>query len=295
MDDDAKEINEDDNADMDSGGGDNISVASNDNATSDIMVAALVPKIHTVTLAAPLAGNDTSAVTDTPASAAANFEMPPLALVDVSEQPLMGSSRISGGFLRGRSHGNVPKHADFTTTPEPGRPIKGDVCLYVMDQYPRHVKFESLKGESDMVVMVEVVESMALILEKVARKFSIIQSECPSYLFKSLNLKFYSDQDYHIYYRKSMKWIALGSFDQAVEDDDECEWGISDENTPELHLLIVSLHSMFTFCDLIFLLRVLTMALLRDPTTFHPRFPGPPPPSHSNQISACYPHAKSKS
>jgi hypothetical protein len=43
-----------------------------------------------------------------------------------------------------------------------------------------------------------------------------------------------------------MKWIALGSFDQAVQDDDEFEWGLSDdENTPELHLLIVSLYSIF--------------------------------------------------
>lgn len=59
------------------------------------------------------------------------------------------------------------------------------------------------------------------------------------------------DEDNHIYYRKSTKWIALGRFDQAVEDDDECQWGLSDENTPELHILIVCLISMFIFCDLI--------------------------------------------
>lgn len=55
-----------------------------------------------------------------------------------------------------------------------------------------------------------------------------------------------------------MKWIALGSFEQAVQDDDQCEWGLSDENVPELHLLIVSLHSIFIFHVLIYLLRVLT-------------------------------------
>jgi hypothetical protein len=63
--------------------------------------------------------------------------------------------------------------------------------------------------------------------------------------YSILNLIFNLDQDYHIYYRRSTKWIALGRFDQAIEDDDECEWGLSEGNTPELHLLIVSLISMF--------------------------------------------------
>jgi len=70
------------------------------------------------------------------------------------------------------------------------------------------------------------------------------------------------DQEYHIYYRRSTKWIALGQFDQAMKDDDECEWQMSDQQTPELHLLIVSSNSEFKFWDLIQYLRVHTMALL---------------------------------
>jgi hypothetical protein len=102
---------------------------------------------------------------------------PPLAPDDVI-QPSMGSSRISGGILRGRAHGNILNHADFTTTTfEFETPVKGEVNLYVTDQYPRHVNFELLKGESELVVMVKVVRSMAPILDMVARKFSIIQSE----------------------------------------------------------------------------------------------------------------------
>lgn len=49
------------------------------------------------------------------------------------------------------------------------------------------------------------------------------------------------DEDYRIYYRKETKWIALGQFNQAMMDDDACEWQMSDNQTPELHLLIVSL------------------------------------------------------
>ena len=58
----------------------------------------------------------------------------------------------------------------------------------------------------------------------------------------NLNLKFYLDKDYHLYYRKSMKWIVLGTYDQAIEDNDDIRWEMSDRgDTHELHVLIVSL------------------------------------------------------
>ena len=160
--------------------------------------------------------------------------------VDVTAIPSMGSSRISGGFIRGHAYGNVLNHADFTATAF--ETVMGEVYLYVTDQYPRHVNFERLKGESELVVMVKVAKSMPPILHMVTRKFFVIQSECISTLNPNLDLKYYLDQDYHLYYRKSMKWIVLGKFDQAIEDDDEIRWEISDGgDTHELHLLIVSL------------------------------------------------------
>lgn len=91
----------------------------------------------------------------------------------------MGSSRISGGIFRGLASGNVPNHADLMTMDfESKTPVKGDVYIYMTDQYPRNIKFESLKGDSELVVVVKVVTSMAPILDMVSRKFSIIQSEC---------------------------------------------------------------------------------------------------------------------
>ena len=177
---------------------------------------------------------------DTAAATTTNFDV-----------PLMGSSRTFGGLFRGHAHGNVPNHADFgNTSLDLDHPVKGEVSLYLTDQYPRDVNFETLKGESELVVMVKAVGGMAAILGMVARKCSIIQSECVFYILISL-LNPNLDQEYHIYYRRSTKWIALGRFDQAIQDDDECEWGISNENIPELHLLIVSLNCKFIFCDLI--------------------------------------------
>jgi hypothetical protein len=55
------------------------------------------------------------------------------------------------------------------------------------------------------------------------------------------------DEELLIYYRRSTNWIALGRFDQAMEDDDECEWQMSDNRTHELHLLLVSLSSELCF------------------------------------------------
>lgn len=98
---------------------------------------------------------------------------------DDDVQPSMGSSRISGGILRGHALGNVLNHADFSAmTLEFETPVKGEVYLYLTDQYPRHLNFDLLRGESELVVIVKVVGSMAPILHIVARKFSVIQSEC---------------------------------------------------------------------------------------------------------------------
>lgn len=61
---------------------------------------------------------------------------------------------------------------------------------------------------------------------------------CLSFLF---NLTSSLEEEFHIYFRKSTKWIALGQFNQAIDDNDECEWQISEDQTHELHLLVVSL------------------------------------------------------
>jgi hypothetical protein len=89
----------------------------------------------------------------------------------------MGSSRTSGGLLRGRAHGNKLKHADMITVDnESDVPVKGEVNLYLTDQYPRNVNFDFLRGESGLVAMVNVAKTMAPILDVVARKFSVIKS-----------------------------------------------------------------------------------------------------------------------
>jgi hypothetical protein len=88
----------------------------------------------------------------------------------------MGSSRTSGGLFRGRAFGNIPKHADLGTVNNESKvPVKGEVHLYVTDQYPRYVNFNLLRGESDLVVMVNVADSMAPILDMVAHNFSFIR------------------------------------------------------------------------------------------------------------------------
>lgn len=79
------------------------------------------------------------------------------------------------------------------------------------------------------------------------------------------------DKDLHIYYRRSTKWIALGQFDQAMEDDDECEWQMSDDQTHELHLLLVSLGSELCF-GTDFYIRAHIMAQFLARITFLHRF-----------------------
>ena len=99
--------------------------------------------------------------------------------------PLMGSSRISGGLFCGHAYGNVPKHADFgNTSLDMDLPVKGEVSLYLTDKFPCDVNFETLKGESELVVMVKAIGGMAAILGMVANKCSIIQSERAFYVLR---------------------------------------------------------------------------------------------------------------
>ena len=169
---------------------DNPALSNNETVDAAISVAHLVPIVsnnETVDAVAVVPNDET--VSNNPVDAIvvvpndetvdAPDAVPPLAV----DQPLMGSSRISGGFIRGRAQGNVPNHADFATTSlDLANPVlvevKGEVFLYLTDLYPRDVKFDVLKGESDLVVMVKVVETMAPILERVARKCSIIKGSC---------------------------------------------------------------------------------------------------------------------
>ena len=45
------------------------------------------------------------------------------------------------------------------------------------------------------------------------------------YLFR---LTLTLDKDFNLYYHRSTMYIALGHFDQVMEDDDECEWQMSE-------------------------------------------------------------------
>ena len=159
----------------------------------------------------------------------------------------MGSSQSSRGLFCGHARGNIPKHADLSTVNfESGVPVKGEVHLYLTDQYPRHINFELLRGKSDLVVIVNVTESMAPILDMVAHKFFPIR-----HVYKPLVYLFILasglDEGFCIYARRSTKWISLGQFDQALDDDDGCEWQMSEDQTHELYLLIVSLSSKLCF------------------------------------------------
>ena len=104
---------------------------------------------------------------------------------------LMGSSRTSGGLYHGCAHGNIPKHADLTTVDNDFKvPVKGDVHLYITDQYPQNVNFEHLRGDSDLVVIVNVTNSMALIPDMVFISFPL-SDMCDIYLsFIYFDIKF---------------------------------------------------------------------------------------------------------
>lgn len=184
-DDEIEEFNVDDDVDMDDVDMDAINITEGDFDSAAVGIAAPpVPPVSAVDLATHLTPNANLAGTTT------NLGEPPHVSKDV-DPPLMGSSRTSGGFIRGLAYGNIPNHADFTTSSlDLEIKVKGEVYLYLTDEYPRDVKFEDLKGDSELVVIVKAVGSMGPILEMVARKFSIIKSEFVLYVFNSILIPF---------------------------------------------------------------------------------------------------------
>ena len=80
-----------------------------------------------------------------------------------------GASRMTGGILRGRAHGNVFNHADGGDEIHVG-PRKGKVFVY---QSPR----DPMAHKPDMSITSEVTPQLKPILKSLARRFSPVRSE----------------------------------------------------------------------------------------------------------------------
>jgi hypothetical protein len=86
-----------------------------------------------------------------------------------------GSSRTTGGFLRGRALGNMDNAADFDDVVDVLHPIPGKVFVYSSNQDPANLSIQTMKPSA--FIKHNVTRSIQPVLAKVAEKYSPIRSE----------------------------------------------------------------------------------------------------------------------
>jgi hypothetical protein len=100
-------------------------------------------------------------------------------MADIGSPPqidLQGASRMTGGILRGRAHGNVFNFADATTTIEDQGPVMGKVHVYREHEDPKMSK-------PYMTMKHEVTTNLAPVLEGLASNYSPIKSKPLFFMF----------------------------------------------------------------------------------------------------------------
>jgi hypothetical protein len=88
---------------------------------------------------------------------------------------LHGSSRMTGGILRGHALGNAFNAADFNDVTDVYHPIRGKVLVYSSNQDPANLSIQNMKPSAFIKHIVT--SSIQPVLTKVAEKYSPIRSE----------------------------------------------------------------------------------------------------------------------
>ena len=88
---------------------------------------------------------------------------------------LYGSSRTTGGILRGNTLGNTMNTADFDDIVDVLHPISGKVLVYSSNQDPANLSIQTMKPST--FIKHNITSSIQPVLKKVAEKYSPIQSE----------------------------------------------------------------------------------------------------------------------
>ncbi|KAF8804433.1 hypothetical protein BYT27DRAFT_7107409, partial [Phlegmacium glaucopus] len=137
----------------------------------------------------------------------------------LSPPRLHGSSRTTGGILRGHALGNTLNAADFDDVSDMLHPIPGKVLVYSSNQDPANLSLEDLKPTT--FVKHNVTSSIRPVLAKVAEKYSPIQKN-------------------RIFTFEEGLWNVRGRYEKAFEEDEELFW-LSNNGEYVTHILIVSL------------------------------------------------------
>ena len=122
--------------------------------------------------------------------------------VQMASPPPMGSSRATGGILRGRALGNELKLPDaFDMLVDSPVAAKGVVRLF------SDISHRPSEHQPTLTLKMDAKPSLGPILQKLGRSYSPIRN-----------------QNYRVYVYEEGSWSIKGRFGDAVDDDEEVSW-----------------------------------------------------------------------
>jgi len=161
------------------------------------------------------------------------------------EAPANGSSRSTGGILRGRALGNVFNIGDpFDDIPQDVAPLsRGRVNVTIVPQPPSDVIIEN--PTSHLKVVSPCYDTLGPLLKKVAKSYSPVRSKYLIIYGYRIHFKaFVSDHNYCVYVLDQKQWSIMGHYKVVVEDDEDVIWE-EGEIGKVTHILLVGFIRVF--------------------------------------------------
>jgi len=186
------------------------------------------------------------------------------------EAPANGSSRSTGGILRGRALGNVFNIGDpFDDIPQDVAPLaRGRVNVTIVQQPPSDVIIEN--PTSHLKVVSPCYDTLGPLLKKVAKSYSPVRSKYLNISENRTHFKaFVSDHNYRVYVLDQKQWSIMGRYKVVVEDDEDVIWE-EDEGGKVTHILLVGFIRGFFFQTLAqIIFRKMTTSMSLPPQFLH--------------------------
>ncbi|EDR02990.1 uncharacterized protein LACBIDRAFT_307791 [Laccaria bicolor S238N-H82] len=141
-----------------------------------------------------------------------------------TEVPANGSSRSTGGILRGRAVGNLFNIGDsIYDAPQEVRPLSnGRINITIVQQPPSDVVIDN--ATSHLNVKSPCFETLGPLLKKVAKSYSPVRNH-----------------NYRVYILDKKQWSIMGRYNVVVEDDEDAIWE-EDDIGKVTHILLENDH-----------------------------------------------------
>ena len=158
---------------------------------------------------------------------------PPVSPSRQQTSSLQGSSRVTGGILRGRALGNVFNNAEACDVFGSEHESRiGRVQIYTVPADPTTAK-------PNMELKHEVTPKLIPVLKALGRKYSPVRSKISNLLHMLEFDVIFLDENRRVFLYEDSVWNIKGRYETAMEDDEPALW-VHEDGVDLLRILVVS-------------------------------------------------------